>query len=61
MKDPILVAKGIADYPERESRIVSLFVDESAAPQMKGPITIGYYEAADAGGALIAEVKTVLN
>lgn len=58
---PIVVAKGIAIYPERDTRTVSLFIDETAAPQMKGPITIGYYETQDAGGALIAEVKTVLN
>lgn len=59
--DPILVAKGIAVYPERDSRSVSLPMNEETAALMKGNVTIGYYETQEAGGGLIAEVRTVLN
>lgn len=59
--DPILVAKGIAVYPERDLRSVSLPMNEETAALMKGNVTIGYYETQEAGGGLIAEVRTVLN
>ncbi|NJM50317.1 MAG: molecular chaperone [Sphingomonadales bacterium] len=59
--EPMMVARGIAIYPELESRIVTLPVNEEVLAALKGPVTIGYYEAIENGGALIAEVKSVLN
>ena len=61
LSTPVIIARGIAIYPELDSRTVTLPINEEVASQLKGPITVGYYEAAEAGGALIAEVKTVLN
>lgn len=57
---PVFLAKGIAIYPEIPKRIVSIPVPDAVAAQMHGPMTIGYYEAAEAGGGLIAEVQSVL-
>jgi len=59
--EPVMIARGIAIYPELDSRTVTLPINEEVAARLKGAITVGYYEAAEAGGALIAEVKTVLN
>ena len=61
LSTPVIIARGIAIYPELDSRTVTLPINEEVAGQLKGPITVGYYEAAEAGGALIAEVRTVLN
>ena len=58
--EPLVVAKGIAIYPELKQRVVSLPLTKDQADKLKGDVTIGYYETADAGGALIAQVKTVI-
>ena len=58
--EPVVVAKGIAVYPELKQRVVSLPLTKDQADKLKGDVTIGYYETADAGGALIAQVKTVI-
>ena len=58
--EPVVVAKGIAVYPELKQRIVSLPLTKDQVDKLKGDVTIGYYESADAGGALIAQVKTVI-
>ena len=53
-------AKGIAIYPEVGSRAVSLPLPPEVAAKMRGDIVLSYYEAAEAGGGLIAQVRTVL-
>lgn len=58
--EPLSVAKGIAIYPEVASRSVSLPLTAEVAAKMKGDIIISYYEAPEAGGGLIAQVRTVL-
>ena len=58
--EPLLVAKGIAVYPELGSRQVSLPLDAVSAAKMSGEVVISYYEAPEAGGGLIAQLRTVL-
>ncbi|MGB5077666.1 MAG: molecular chaperone [Sphingorhabdus sp.] len=58
--EPISIAKGIAIYPEIASREVSLPMPVEVAAQLKGEVIISYYEAEEAGGALISQVRTVL-
>ncbi len=58
ISEPLVIAKGIAIYPELKQRIVTLPLTNEQAEKLKGDVTIGYYEPADAGGALIAQVKT---
>ena len=60
VSEPLLVAKGIAVYPELGSRQVSLPLDGIAAGKMPGEVVISYYEAPEAGGGLIAQLRTVL-
>ena len=57
---PLSVAKGIAIYPEGASRSVSLPLPPEVAAKMRGDIVLSYYEAPEAGGGLIAQVRTVL-
>lgn len=58
--EPLLVAKGIAVYPELQSRTVSLPMDAQTAAKMPGEVVISYFEAPEAGGGLIAQLRTVL-
>ena len=58
--EPITVAKGIAIYPEITSRIVSLPLEPEVAAKMHGEIVVSYYEAPEAGGGLISQVRSVL-
>lgn len=58
--EPITVAKGIAIYPEVASRSVSLPMPPEVAANMRGEVVISYYEAPEAGGGLIAQVRQVL-
>ncbi len=58
--EPLLVAKGIAVYPELTSRQVSLPLNAILAAKMPGEVVISYYEAPEAGGGLIAQLRTVL-
>lgn len=60
VKDPLLVAKGVAVYPEVDGRLVALPLSSTQADALQGEVTISYYEAAEAGGALIAQLRTVL-
>lgn len=57
---PLLVAKGIAVYPEVTSRQVLLPFDAALADKMHGDIVISYYEAPEAGGGLISQIRSVL-
>ncbi len=59
--EPILVARGVAIYPEREHRVVGLPLTPEQAAAMRGPVTIRYIEDRSRGGRTIAEVSTVLN
>ncbi len=57
---PIFEARGLGVYPEITSREVRLSLSDEALGALKGPVTIEYREDAAAGGALIAEYKTVI-
>jgi P pilus assembly chaperone PapD len=58
--DPLIVAKGIAVYPELGSRKVSLPIDPAKHAAMQGEVVISYYEAPESGGSLITQLRTVL-
>lgn len=58
--EPISIAKGIAIYPEVASRNVSLPVSPEVAAKLKGEVVVSYYEAPEAGGGLISQVRGVL-
>ncbi len=60
VSEPLVVAKGIAIYPEIPSRMVSLPLAPELAAQMHGEVVISYYEAPEAGGGLISQVRSVL-
>lgn len=60
LAEPLLVAKGIAIYPEIQSRIVSLLLEPDQLAKLQGEVVISYYEAPEAGGGLISQVRTVL-
>ena len=60
VSEPLSVAKGIAIYPEIASRNVSLPLPPEAAAKMHGEVVISYYEAPEAGGGLITQVRQVL-
>lgn len=57
--DPLMVAKGIAIYPEIDHRQVALQLAPEAAAKMHGEVVISYYEASEAGGGLITQVRSV--
>ncbi len=58
--EPLLRARGIAIYAERESRIVTLPLSAEQAQAFRGPVVIRYIEDRDLGGATIAEVSGTL-
>jgi P pilus assembly chaperone PapD len=60
VSEPLTVAKGIAIYPEISSRNVSLPLEPEVAAKMHGEVVVSYYEAPEAGGALISQVRSVL-
>ena len=60
VEEPIMIARGIAVYPEVTKRTVSLPVSPDIAAQLNGPVTVAYYEAANDGGALIAKSDMVI-
>jgi P pilus assembly chaperone PapD len=58
---PVIVAKAIAVYPEIGSRKVVLDLDPEELAKLKGSeAVISYYEASEAGGGLITQLRTVL-
>ncbi len=57
---PVLIARGVAVYPERATRAVALPLTAEQAVALRGPVTIRYVEDRDNGGTTIAEVRTVL-
>lgn len=58
--EPLSITKGIAAYPEIARRKVSIPLSPDIAAKIKGEIIISYYEAAEAGGGLISQVRAVL-
>ncbi len=58
--EPLLMVRGIAVYPEVNGRKVSLPVPAEVAAQLKGPLSIEYYEPQNIGGGLIAKTDLVL-
>ena len=58
--EPLIVARGIAVYPEVSSRKVTLSVGPDIAAQLKGPVSVEYYEPDNAGGGLITKSQLVL-
>jgi hypothetical protein len=55
--EPLLQARGIAIYAERDSRVVTLPLSAEQAAAIRGPVVVRYIEDRDAGGATIAEVR----
>lgn len=60
ISEPIMVAKGIAIYPEVEQRLVRIPVSPDAMAALQGDKIIAFYEAANAGGNLISEIRTTV-
>lgn len=58
--EPLLVARGIAVYPEVAQRQVSLRVPPELAAKLKGRLHIRYSEDREVGGATIDEAERVL-
>lgn len=58
--EPLLVAKGIAVYPEVDRREVELPIAAELRSRLSGPVKVGYYATAEDGGALLAETTAVL-
>lgn len=58
--EPLSIAKGIAIYPEVATRTVSLPMPPEVAAKMRGEVVISYYEAPEAGGGLITQLRQVL-
>jgi len=55
--EPLLVARGIAVYPEVAERKVSLRVPQEVAAKLKGPVRIRYTEDREVGGGTIDEAE----
>jgi hypothetical protein len=58
--EPLLVARGIAVYPEVGARRVSLRVPGELAAKLKGPVRIRYSEDREIGGGTIDEAERVV-
>ena len=58
--EPLLVARGIAVYPEVGTRRVSLRVPDDLAAKLKGPVRIRYTEDREIGGGTIDEAERVV-
>lgn len=57
---PVAVTKGIAAYLEVPRRTVSIPLSPELVAQLRGEVVVSYYEAAEAGGGLISQVRAVL-
>lgn len=60
LPEPLLVARGIAVYPEVGARQVSLRVPPDLAAKLKGPVRIRYTEDREVGGGTIDEAERVV-
>ena len=59
--EPLLMARGIAIYPEVGRRRVSLPVDAATAAALRGPVTVRYVEDRDKGGATLASAARTID
>ncbi len=59
-KEPVMIAKGIAIYPEVKERLVRIPIDPNMIPSFKGEVVVSYYEAENAGGKLISQTRAVI-
>lgn len=60
LKEPVLLARGIAVYPELSARTVDLPLSAAQADRLRGPVTIEYREMPEVGGRLIASTSAKL-
>lgn len=60
VSEPLLVARGIAVYPEVGAREVSLRVPPELAARLKGPVRIRYSEDREVGGGTIDQADRVV-
>lgn len=58
--EPLLVARGIAVYPEVAARTVSLRVPDDVAGKLKGAVRIRYSEDREIGGGTIDEAERIV-
>lgn len=58
--EPLHITKGIAAYLEIDRRTVSIPLSPELAAQLRGEVVVSYFEAPEAGGGLIAQVRAVL-
>ena len=59
-KDPTVLARGIAVYPEITARSVALPLSTEQAAALTGPVRVEYREMPEAGGKLIAALDASL-
>ncbi len=57
---PVFVAGGIAVYSEIDARTATFPLEPAAVAALTGPVTVQYVAEPEAGGAVLAEFKTVL-
>ncbi|MBJ7502066.1 MAG: molecular chaperone [Sphingopyxis sp.] len=60
VSEPLLVARGVAVYPEVGARKVSLRVPDELAAKLKGPVRIRYSEDREIGGGTIDEADRMV-
>lgn len=58
--EPLLLARGIAIYPEVTNRIVRLPIPPALAEQLKGAVHVRYTEDRELGGGTIDEADVVI-
>lgn len=58
--EPLSVTKGLAAYLEIDRRTVSIPLSAELASRMRGEVIVSYFEAPEAGGGLISQVRAVL-
>ncbi len=58
--EPLIAVRGIAVYPEISQRSLMLAIPPEAAAALKGPVVVQYIEDRDQGGAMLAEVRGVI-
>lgn len=59
-RDPVMLVRGIAIYPEVAARSLVLPVTPEQQARMRGPVRIEYREPSEAGGRLIAALDANL-
>jgi hypothetical protein len=60
VSEPLLLARGIAVYPEVGARKVSLRIPPELAAKLKGPVQIRYTEDREVGGGTIDQADRVV-